>query len=142
MAIRDRLALTGDERILAGTLRDFLGAEQPSAALRSVLDSDTGYSRQLHARLISELGLGGLTIPEDFGGLGMSVAEASVMHAELGRALYPGPFLPSALTAGVLLAAGDRAAQERWLPLLARGAVTGTVAAAGEAGFWSPGPDS
>src|SRR5487761_330932 len=136
MAIRDRLALTGDERILAGTLRDFLGAEQPSAALRSVLDSDTGYSRQLHARLISELGLGGLTIPEDFGGLGMSVAEASVVHAELGRALYPGPFLPSSLAAAALLGSGDLTACKHWLPLLGDGSAAGTIDPAGEDGSW------
>src|SRR5487761_1381173 len=139
MAIRDRLALTGDERILAGPLRDFLGAEQPSAALRSVLDSDTGYSRQLHARLISELGLGGLTIPEDFGGLGMSVAEASVVHAELGRALYPGPFLPSSLAAAALLGSGDLPACKHWLPLLGDGSATGTIAPAGEDGSWQAG---
>jgi alkylation response protein AidB-like acyl-CoA dehydrogenase len=139
MAIRDRLALTDDERTLQGTLRKFLTAELPSAALRSVLDSDTGYSRQLHARLISELGLGGLTIPEDFGGLGMSQAEACVVHAELGRALYPGPFLPSGLAATALLATGDLAGCKQWLPLLADGSATGTVAPAGEDGSWGTG---
>ena len=72
----------------------------------------------------------------------MSQAEASVVHTELGRALYPGPFLSSGLAAGVLLAVGDRAAQERWLPLLADGSATGTLAAADEAGHWSQGPDS
>src|SRR5487761_1495545 len=139
MAIRDRLALTGDERILAGTLRDFLGAEQPSAALRSVLDSDTGYSRQLHARLMRELGLGGLATSEDCGGRGMSVAEASVVHAELGRALYPGPFLPSSLAAAALLGSGDLTACKHWLPLLGDGSATGTIAPAGEDGSWQAG---
>ena len=109
--------------------------------LRAALDTEVGYSPELHARLAGELGLTGLTIPEEFGGLGMSQAEASVVHTELGRALYPGPFLSSALTAGVLLA-GDRAAAEYWLPLLADGSATGTFAAADEAGHWSPGPDS
>ena len=42
----------------------------------------------------------------------MSQAEASVVHTELGRALYPGPFLSSSLAAGVLLAADDRAATD------------------------------
>jgi alkylation response protein AidB-like acyl-CoA dehydrogenase len=139
MAMRDRLALTGDERMLQDTLREFLGAQLPSAALRSMLDCDHGYSTQLHARLISELGLGGLTIPEDFGGLGMSQAEACVVHAELGRALYPGPFLPGCLAATALLATGDVAACKHWLPLLADGSATGTVAPAGEDGSWQAG---
>ncbi len=42
----------------------------------------------------------------------------------------------------MLLAAGARAAADRWLPLLADGSVTGTVAAAGEDGHWAPGSDS
>ena len=134
--------LNEDQRALQDTLRAFLADQLPPEALRAALETQAGYSPDLHARLAGELGLVGLTIPAEFGGFARSQAEASVMHAELGRALYPGPFLPSALTAGVLLAAGDRAAQEQWLPLLARGTVTGTVAAAGEAGFWSPGPDS
>ena len=138
----DTLALSEDQHALQDTLRGFLADQLPSTALRTALETEAGYSPELHARLAGELGLTGLTIPEDYGGLGMSQAEASVVHTELGRVLYPGPFLSSGLAAGVLLAADDRTATERWLPLLADGTVTGTVAAAGEAGYWSPGPDS
>ncbi len=138
----DTLALSGDQHALQETLRGFLADKLASPVLRSALETEVGYSPELHARLAGELGLTGLTIPEEFGGLGMSLTEASVVHTELGRALYPGPFLATSLAAGVLLAVGDRAAQERWLPLLADGSVTGTLAAAGEVGYWSPGPDS
>jgi alkylation response protein AidB-like acyl-CoA dehydrogenase len=142
MAIRDSLALDEDQRALQETLRGFLTDHLSSAALRSSLDSESGYDAALHARMARELGLAGLTIPEEFGGLGMSQAEASVVHTELGRALYPGPFLPSWLAAGALLASGDRPAAEYWLPRLADGSVTGTVAAAGRDGQWAPGSDS
>ena len=109
MAESDTLALSEDQHALQDTLRGFLADQLPSAALRAALETEVGYSPELHARLAGELGLTGLTIPEEFGGLGMSQAEASVVHTELGRALYPGPFLASSLAAGVLLA-GDRAA--------------------------------
>jgi alkylation response protein AidB-like acyl-CoA dehydrogenase len=142
MAESDTLALSEDQHALQETLRGFLADQLPSAVLRAALESEAGYSPELHARLAGELGLTGLTIPEEFGGLGMSQAEASVVHTELGRALYPGPFLSSALAASVLMAVGDRAAREYWLPLLADGSVTGTLAVADEAGHWSPGPDS
>jgi alkylation response protein AidB-like acyl-CoA dehydrogenase len=142
MAESDTLALSENQHALQETLRGFLADQLPSAVLRAALESEAGYSPELHARLAGELGLTGLTIPEEFGGLGMSQAEASVVHTELGRALYPGPFLSSALAASVLMAVGDRAAQEYWLPLLADGSVTGTLAVADEAGHWSPGPDS
>ena len=160
MAIRDALALTEDQRALRDTLRGFLADQLPSAALRAMIDTQPGYAPDLHARLGTELGLTGLTIPGEFGGRGLSQAEASVVHAELGRTLYPGPFLASSLAAGVLLAATNgfppnngaaatdgasaagRAAATRWLPRLADGSVTGTIAAADKDGRWSSAPGS
>jgi alkylation response protein AidB-like acyl-CoA dehydrogenase len=142
MTSSDTLPLSEDQQALQDTLRGFLADQLPSAALHSALETQTGYSPELHARLASELGLTGLTIPREFGGLGMSQADASVVHTELGRVLYPGPLLSTALAGGMLLAAGDRAAQERWLPLLADGSVIATVAAAGEGGHWVFGADS
>jgi alkylation response protein AidB-like acyl-CoA dehydrogenase len=141
MAIRDSLALDEDSRALQDTLRGFLADQLSSAALRSSLDTGTGYDAALHARLAAELGLAGLTIPEEFGGRGLSQAEAGVVHTELGRALYPGPFLAGGLVAGALLEAADQTAARYWLPRLADGSVTGTVAAAGEDGRWSFGSD-
>ncbi len=163
MATRDSLALTEDQRDLRDKVRDFLGGRLPSAALRGVLDTDPGYSPELHTRLAGELGLAALTVPREFGGLGLGPAEACVVHTELGRALYPGPFLASSLAAAVLLATADRtvaidraaansssangsaatdggAAARRWLPLLADGSVIGTVAVADKDGLWSSGP--
>jgi alkylation response protein AidB-like acyl-CoA dehydrogenase len=151
MATRDSLALTDDQRALRDSLRGFLAGQLPSAALRAMIGADPGYRPGLHARLAREFGLAGLTVPEEFGGRGLSQADAGVVHAELGHALYPGPFLPSALAAGVLLAAtGDAAAcgpmtadgaaaAKRWLPLLADGSVMGAIAAAGRDGRWSSG---
>jgi alkylation response protein AidB-like acyl-CoA dehydrogenase len=142
MTSSETLPLSKDQQALQDTLRGFLADQLPSAALRSAVETQAGYSPELHARLVGELGLAGLTIPREFGGRGLSQAEASVMHAELGRALYPGPLLSTALAGGMLLATGDGAAQERWLPLLADGSVIATVAAAGESGHWGFGPDS
>jgi len=62
MAIRDSLALDEDSRALQGTLRGFLTDQLSSAALRSSLDTDTGYDVALHARLATELGLAGLHV--------------------------------------------------------------------------------
>jgi alkylation response protein AidB-like acyl-CoA dehydrogenase len=152
MAIRDSLALTENQRALRDTLREFLAGQLPSAALHAMIGTEPGYDPELHTGLAAGFGLTGLTIPGEFGGLGLSQAEACVVHTELGHALYPGPFLPSGLAAGVLLAAiGDpaatgpmtadgAAAAVRWLPLLAGGSVTGTIAAASRDGRWSSGP--
>jgi alkylation response protein AidB-like acyl-CoA dehydrogenase len=142
MAIRDSLALTEDQRALRDTVRAFLAAQLPAAALRQAVEADPGYRPDLHARLASELKLTGLTVPEEFGGLGLGEVEASVVHTELGRALYPGPYLPTCLAAAALLATGDRAAARRWLPSLADGSLTGAFAAADQDGRWSGGTGS
>ena len=87
--------LNEDQRALQDTLRAFLADQLPPQALRAALETQVGYSQELHARLAGDLGLAGLMIPAEFGGFARSQAEASVMHTELGRALYPGPFLPA-----------------------------------------------
>jgi alkylation response protein AidB-like acyl-CoA dehydrogenase len=142
MTSTDTLPLSEDQQALQDTLRGFLAGQLPPATLRAALESRVGYSPELHARLTREFGLAGLTIPREFGGRGLTQVEASVVHSELGRALYPGPLLATTLAGGMLLATGDRAVQERWLPMLADGSVIATVAAAGEGGHWVFGPDS
>src|SRR5579862_7566614 len=144
MVTSDPLALTEDQRGLRDTLRARLADQLPSAALRVMIDAEPGYRASLHAQLAATFGVAGLTIPERFGGRALSQTEAGVAYAELGRVLYPGPFLPTALAAGVLLGATDpaappaaRAAAERWLPRLADGSATGTIAAADRSGLWS-----
>jgi len=142
MTSSDTLPLSEDQQVLQHTLRGFLAGQLPPATLRAALETRPGYRPELHARLAREFGLAGLTIPREFGGRGLSQVEASVVHSELGRALYPGPLLATTLAGGMLLATGNRAVQERWLPMLADGSVIATVAAAGENGHWVLGPDS
>jgi len=142
MISSDTLPPDEDQHALRDSLRGFLAGQLPPATLRAALETRAGYSPELHARLAAEFGLAGLTLPEEFGGRGLSQAEASVVHAELGRALYPGPFLATGLAAGMLLAAADRDVLQKWLPLLADGSVTATLAAANEDGHWAFGPDS
>jgi alkylation response protein AidB-like acyl-CoA dehydrogenase len=140
MAIRDPVDLSEDQPARHDTLRAILTEQLSTAELHDALDGEPGYPPELHARLAGGLGLSGWTIPEEFGGLGKSQVEACAIHVELGRVLYPGPFLPSSVAAGTLLATGHRAACEQWLPQLAAGSVAGTVAAADEEGHWASGP--
>jgi alkylation response protein AidB-like acyl-CoA dehydrogenase len=142
MTSSDTLPLSEDQQALQDTLRGFLAGQLPPATLRAALETRAGYSPELHVRLAREFGLAGVTIPREFGGRGLSQVEACVVHGELGRALYPGPLLATALAGGMLLATGNRAMQERWLPMLADGSVIATVAAAGEGGHWVFGSDS
>jgi alkylation response protein AidB-like acyl-CoA dehydrogenase len=56
---------------------------------------------------VAELGWLALGLPEAAAGAGCSVVEEAVLFRELGRAVAPGPFLPTVLAAHVACAAGD-----------------------------------
>jgi alkylation response protein AidB-like acyl-CoA dehydrogenase len=54
----------------------------------------------------ADLGWLGLGVSAADGGVGYSIAEETLVFRELGRALAPGPFLPSVVAVHVLLASG------------------------------------
>lgn len=136
MAITDGLALTDEQRDLGTTLREFFADRVSSQALRASIETEAGYDGAVWGQLASELGLLGLTIPEEHGGLGLGPVEACVVHEELGRSLCPAPFLAAGLATTALLASEDPAAQKQWLPRIAAGECAATVAAAGRRGSW------
>ena len=79
-----------------------------------------GWTRDVY-RELAELGLTGLTVPGDRGGLGFGAVEAMVVMEELGRGLVNAPYAAAALVAPTLLAQGDAAVQIAWLPRIADG---------------------
>ena len=50
-----------------------------------------------------DMGWTGILVPSECGGLGLGVAEASVICEEMGRALFPGPFTATAILAAALI---------------------------------------
>ncbi|MFI6093613.1 acyl-CoA dehydrogenase family protein [Streptomyces sp. NPDC051218] len=136
MAIHEGLALTDEQLDLRTTLRDFLTDKLTSQALRAQIDTEDGFDRPLWFGLASELGLVGLSVAERHGGLGLGPAEAAIAHQELGRSLYPGPFLATSLAATALAAADDADAAARWLPPIASGELVATCALSDSRGSW------
>jgi len=85
---------------------------------RSAMAASPGYDEKLWTRLC-DLGVAGLQIPAEHGGLGASFQETRIVLAELGRSLVPGPLLGSVVASAALLSAGTSA----WLPEIADGTV-------------------
>ncbi|MFC8516486.1 acyl-CoA dehydrogenase family protein [Streptomyces sp. NPDC057257] len=128
------LAETEEQRQLRAVLRDFLAETCGPEEVRRQIDSPRGHDRALWDRLAAEIGVHGLAVPEEYGGAGYTFAELAVALEETGRVLCPAPLLSTVVLAGhALLAAGDRQACARWLPGIAAGALTATVA-----GFLQP----
>ena len=89
--------------------------------VRQMEDDPVGYSDKFWEQL-AELGLLGMTLPEEHGGSGMTMLDAVVVYTELGRALAPSPhFVSSVVSGGVLALAGSAAQQAEWLPQLCAG---------------------
>ena len=79
-----------------------------------------------------------MAIPEENGGLGLSVVETAVVVEELGRSVAPGPLLPTVTQfAPMVREVGTPDQRQRFLSQVATGAVTGTVALADHPRGWA-----
>ncbi len=115
------LDFTEEQDMLRDTVRGVCAQHSSLEVVRGLEDDPVGYPTDLWSKL-AELGLLGLTIPEEHGGSGMSTLDAVVVYEELGRAVAPTPHLVSAvLSAGALLAGGSSDQQAEWLPRIASG---------------------
>jgi alkylation response protein AidB-like acyl-CoA dehydrogenase len=94
------LYLNDEQQMLRDTARDFVAEHAPVSHLRTLRDADdpTGFSRDLWKQF-AEMGLTGILIGEDHGGLGLGHVEAGVVLEEIGRNLSPSPFLATAVAA-------------------------------------------
>ncbi|MGH9275860.1 MAG: acyl-CoA dehydrogenase family protein, partial [Acidimicrobiales bacterium] len=98
------IAITDDHRALAETASEFLQKRDARGAARSLLESkDEGLPS--YWKDLTGLGWSGLHIPEAHGGSGYGLEELVVVIEALGRAVAPGPFVPSAIASAVLVAA-------------------------------------
>lgn len=79
-----------------------------------------GATREVYAEL-ADLGLTGLVVPPDHGGMGFGAVEAMVVLEELGRGLVNAPYAHAALLTPSLMQAAPATAQAAWLPKVADG---------------------
>jgi alkylation response protein AidB-like acyl-CoA dehydrogenase len=123
-------ALTEEHQELARVARSFLEAHQARAEARARLEAP---SDRLPAfwKEMAELGWMGLHVDEAHGGQGFGLPELSIVLDALGHALAPGPFLPTALAAALLVECGSDAARSAFLPGLADGSLVGAVGRGG-----------
>lgn len=128
-----------DRAALRESVRTLLAKHSDSAAVRKAMASPDGYDAELWTRLVEQIGIAALAIPEEYDGVGASLAETHVVLEELGRSLAPSPFLGSAvLAAQAVLLSGDSDAAGRLLPGIAAGEIV-AVCWAAKSGWDTPG---
>ena len=114
---------TEDQLTFRDAVRDFLDGECTPAAVRALLDAPDGGALKFRAAL-AELGLNGLPIAEEHGGLGMNELDAVLNAEECGRAAVPGALFDTIAVAAPLLAAASPELAAEWLPKVAGGEAT------------------
>lgn len=111
---------TEDQLLFQDSVRDFLLKEITPEKIRGSWETETGRSDELWGQL-TELGLTGMTVPENFGGLGMNEVDFVLLAQECGYVALPEPLVQNVLVAVPLLNALSDELKAEWLPKVAAG---------------------
>lgn len=130
-------AFTDEQEELRKTVRSFLENKSSEEAVREMMETEDGYDPAVWSQMGEQMGLQGLSIPEEFGGSGYGFVELGIVLEEMGRALLCAPFFSTAvLAANTLLQSGDDAAKAKYLPGIASGETIATLAYTEPSGKW------
>jgi len=121
------IGTTEEHLALHDTIRGWVERRCPPDVSRALLDADAETLPPFWSEL-AEQGYLGLHIDETHGGSGYGVLEAAIVAEETGRALAPGPLLPTLMAAGVVAMSDNDAAKKELLPLLVNGTAPGAIA--------------
>lgn len=128
-------AFNDEQELLRATARRYLDTTVPSATVRSLMETEAGYDPAQWSDL-ARMGWQSMAIPEQYGGAGYTFLETAVLLEEMGRSLFPAPFLSTVVMAPDLLRAGSEDQQRELLTGIAAGERLVAVAWAEPSGRW------
>ena len=114
-------SLAEERRLLQDTIRRFLANEYAFDKRRARVASAEGFSRATWQEF-ARLGLVGIAMREDDGGMGGDAFDTLIVMESFGRALVVEPYLATVvLGAGIITDAGNESQRAAWLPAVAEG---------------------
>jgi alkylation response protein AidB-like acyl-CoA dehydrogenase len=126
-------ALTADQKMMQESIARTLERVAPLERVRKSADVKENYAADVFKALI-ELGVPGILVPEEYGGLGLTMLDAALAAEMLGRQIAPVPFLGASVMAPLaVLGAGSEAQKKTWLPKIAAGEAVFGVAVSEQA---------
>jgi len=132
-----QFAFTEEQEALRDAARSFLADHSSPAHVRAAMETDAGYDPAVWRRIGAELGWTALLIPEAHGGLGLGYVELVGLMEEMGAALLCAPFFSTVcLATNVLLLGANDEQRQQYLPGIAAGTTTATVAITEPGGRW------
>ena len=127
--------LSKPQKLLQQSVRSFIDREYPLARVREFIETETTWDSNLWQG-IAEQGWIGMHLPEEFGGLGLSVVDLAIVAEEMGHGCLPGPFLSTTWAADLLANSGNAEICQRYIPKITEGELKATVATLGTEGSW------
>jgi alkylation response protein AidB-like acyl-CoA dehydrogenase len=115
-------SLTPDQRMMQESLARTLAEASSLDRVRRFAGDLTDKGHDVWQAL-ADFGLAGIVIPEEHGGLGLTLLDAALASEALGAAVAPASFMGAVLGPIALLRGGSSAQQSEWLPKLASGEV-------------------
>ena len=121
-------AFNEDQEQLRSINQRFFENEYPLARVREILEQPDSFDRDVW-REGAALGWSAMLVPEEFEGgciTDQALVDLVVVAEQMGRFLYPGPFLPVNVVAFAIAEFGSELQKKELLPALVRGEVTAT----------------
>jgi acyl-CoA dehydrogenase len=119
---RPVIKFSDEQEQLLEVATNFARDKFPLDRTRKRIAASEDLDRSIWDAMVS-LGWLGITIPEEFGGSGLSLAEVVTVVEPLGRHLSGTPLVSTTLVAQALLVAGTPAQKSLWLPKICEGAI-------------------
>ena len=91
-----------EQTMLMDTAVDFCRKHSPLDRVRAQIEQSDGISAEVWQEMVN-LGWLGLTVPEPYGGLGLSLADTVPIAERLGRHLMGSPFVATTLATQALV---------------------------------------
>ncbi|MFI6940453.1 acyl-CoA dehydrogenase family protein [Streptomyces sp. NPDC050418] len=127
-------AFTAEQDEIRRTLRELMAKRTGPDEVKAAVRTPAGHDADLWRTLAAQLGLPGLALGEEDGGVGCTATELALACEETGRVLLPSPLLATAALAVPLIARlGTEEQRRELLPKIAGGDLTAALAVPGVA---------
>lgn len=96
-------AFTEEQQMIRETAESFFTDVSTSEAIRAAMATEAGYDTELWQRICAELYFQAITIPEEFGGMGLGYVELVAVMEQMGRFVVCAPYFSTVCMASTAL---------------------------------------
>lgn len=129
-----QIGFTEEQIDMLNVAENFCREKSPIEKVRKLMTDDVGYDPDVWAEM-GALGWLAIAIPEEYGGVGLSLTEVVPVAEQMGRYMMNSPFLSTTTTVQALVAGGTEKQKSDILPKIAAGQAA-TLALSEKNGDW------